>query len=610
MLADRVNDGTSDFSGKFFRMTADVSVSEMVGTSDSRFAGTFDGDGKTLTVNIESDYGAAPFRYIKDATIRNLVVSGSVTGSNYHAGGLVGFADGTSDITNCRVSTNLSVSTLGGGIVGHASTSTLNMSGCVYDGTITNTADNVTDANRSVGGLVGWCDIATFTFTDCLFNGIYEKGTSNVEFHPIAVQSSGQSRTCTVTNTYYTVAPDDDNDGSNNIVTNDAKYAYTVESITDGLTLDYSPSGASTDYGYNGIVAYSFGLLYSPSRGSGGLYTAATTNVSFTPEADQEVTNLAVFKKGDHDTPVAFTSNGDGSYTMTMPAYDVEVQSGFTPSTVTLYDGSNDPTNAATIGEYHGHYADVTISERTLWKDGSWNTLCLPFDVSAEQIAIGDHPLYGATIMELDVENKWSMVNGQWSIDNENGDHQTGFASDGTLYLYFKDASEIKAGKPYIVKWATTGSNIVSPEFLFSKIRGSVPDYVESTDGKVSFIGNFDPVTLDGGDKSSLFLGAGNTLYYPSGAMTIGAFRAYFHVDLSTSPSGVGGAIRAFSLHFGEEEETGINSLTPGPSPIGEGSIYTLDGRKLNSHLSPLTPHHSPRKKGIYIYNGNKVVIK
>ena len=65
-------------------------------------------------------------------------------------------------------------------------------------------------------------------------------------------------------------------------------------------------------------------------------------------------------------------------------------------------------------------------------------------------------------------------------------------------------------------------------------------------------------------------------------------------------------------LHLGNEEAgarakvlkiagdvTGISSLTPDPSPKGEGSIYTLDGRKV---VNPV--------KGIYIQNGKKVIIK
>jgi hypothetical protein len=43
---------------------------------------------------------------------------------------------------------------------------------------------------------------------------------------------------------------------------------------------------------------------------------------------------------------------------------------------------------------------DVTLADRTLFKDGAWNTLCLPFDLSS----LTGTPLEGATLMELDTE--------------------------------------------------------------------------------------------------------------------------------------------------------------------------------------------------------------
>ena len=43
-------------------------------------------------------------------------------------------------------------------------------------------------------------------------------------------------------------------------------------------------------------------------------------------------------------------------------------------------------------------------------------------------------------------------------------------------------------------------------------------------------------------------------------------------------------------------------SLTPNPSPKGEGSgyWYSIDGRKLSG---------KPTKKGLYIHNGKKIVM-
>lgn len=53
LLSRRVGEGNT-YSGKFFRLTADISVDTMVGTSDHPFSGHFDGNHKTLTVNYDS----------------------------------------------------------------------------------------------------------------------------------------------------------------------------------------------------------------------------------------------------------------------------------------------------------------------------------------------------------------------------------------------------------------------------------------------------------------------------------------------------------------------------------------------------------------------------
>ena len=60
-----------------------------------------------------------------------------------------------------------------------------------------------------------------------------------------------------------------------------------------------------------------------------------------------------------------------------------------------------------------------------------------------------------------------------------------------------------------------------------------------------------------------------------------------------------GSNAKEIMLLWDDKEATGIESLTPGPSPMGEESIYNLNGQKL---LSPL--------KGINIINGRKVIVK
>ena len=60
-----------------------------------------------------------------------------------------------------------------------------------------------------------------------------------------------------------------------------------------------------------------------------------------------------------------------------------------------------------------------------------------------------------------------------------------------------------------------------------------------------------------------------------------------------------GSNAKEITLLWDEGEATGIEGLTPTPSPKGEGSIYNLNGQKLSAPL-----------KGINIINGRKVIVK
>ena len=171
------------------------------------------------------------------------------------------------------------------------------------------------------------------------------------------------------------------------------------------------------------------------------------------------------------------------------------------------------------------YFSFIDLAGRTLYKDGNWNTLCLPFDVNN----LNGTPLAGATVMELDRFDKWKMEDGQWIMDNENGTYQTGL--DGTtLYLFFKPAGSIVHGRPYIVKWETTGEPIENPVF---QVSGTDPEPwdVTSQDGKVQFNCIYDPTQLPNDDKSNLCIGTDSQLYWPSSDETLNALRFYLHVD-------------------------------------------------------------------------------
>lgn len=229
---------------------------------------------------------------------------------------------------------------------------------------------------------------------------------------------------------------------------------------------------------------------------------------------------------------------------------------------------ADDADNSTALTTYQSAANDVTFSGRTLYRNGEWNTLCLPFDVAS---LVGT-PLEGATIRPLTNASLTST----------------------TLTLTFGAAvSAITAGTPYIVKWETTADNLTNPTFEGVTISSTAPPTVSfgTGDSQVQFIGTYAPASLTKDDQTNRYLGSGNKLYYPTtDGFNVNSFRAYFKLGSV--------AASAPMIEISFDETTGVRfHLSNGAN----GTYYTLDGRQLNS---------KPATKGIYIHNGKKVIIK
>ena len=150
MLSVNVAKG-QNYSGQYVKLTADIEITDVVGVYEGKpFSGTFLGEGHTLTANIRNTDsgkgGIAPFRYVKDATIRDVTVGGTIESNGRHATGLVGFADGTNLIEGCTVNVTLNISTdYAGGIVGHGLASATTIRNCVFAGIFNNVGGNPTN---------------------------------------------------------------------------------------------------------------------------------------------------------------------------------------------------------------------------------------------------------------------------------------------------------------------------------------------------------------------------------------------------------------------------------------------------------------------------------
>ena len=166
-FCDKVNQGQT-FEGKTIKLMADITVSDWTPIGQkggTKFNGTFDGNGKTVTINgiannLDTAFGgyAAFFGAVKDATIQNLTVAGTISGKD--VAGIIGKGENTI-LTNCH--NKAMITSTGGKAAGIAASFGGSLTNCTNSGAVT------TSAEQPAGGLVAWC--STSTITECQNSG-------------------------------------------------------------------------------------------------------------------------------------------------------------------------------------------------------------------------------------------------------------------------------------------------------------------------------------------------------------------------------------------------------------------------------------------------------
>jgi hypothetical protein len=216
------------------------------------------------------------------------------------------------------------------------------------------------------------------------------------------------------------------------------------------------------------------------------------------------------------------------------------------------------------------------LYDRKLYKDGDWNTICLPFELT-----IAGSTLDGAEARTL-TESAFS---------------------NGSLTLNFSDpVTTIEAGKPYIIRWNKADGyvdddehNIVNPVFNSVKIDKTYRD-VETT--CVDFLSVYNHKSVKEDNHSVLLVGANNQLFWPKENATLGACRAYFKLKNGLTA----GEVATARMNFDEGTQTVMgHTEIMEITEKADAAWYTLDGRKLEG---------KPTAKGLYIYKGIKRVVK
>lgn len=205
--------------------------------------------------------------------------------------------------------------------------------------------------------------------------------------------------------------------------------------------------------------------------------------------------------------------------------------------------------------------SDITLN-RTLVAD-KWNTLCVPFAISEEEIK--------ANFGEGTLVEKFEAVNGNT--------------------VNFADATSIEAGVPYLIKPTVAGTTYT---FYGKEVSADAPKTEGNAD--VTFQGIYLPtdITNNGTVKAAGVTEGGKVLFVNPGSQTK-AFRCFFTISDNAS---ITPAMLKISI---KGVETAINSIVMDNSNATDNAVYNLQGQRVNGNS--LT-------KGIYIKNGKKFAVK
>lgn len=343
---------------------------------------------------------------------------------------------------------------------------------------------------------------------------------------------------------------------NNHVETKDFDYDATSTDSFNGWKLIGNP------FTCTGYITYSEDATFYKLNAAGTGFDAYENAVALAPGEGAFMRVTASGTITYSSEPLSVEPVAAGSFfNLVLPAHGEETDQDADPTILIFADNAD---NTSDINAYNGQTINVQLTGRTLYKDDSWNTICLPFDVT-----IAGSPLDGATVMELNTTSS--------------------SLTESTLTLKFDEVSAIEAGKPYLIKWAS-GTNLTEEDLVFNSVeikKDLVPAVVGSN--VITFSGNYAPVQFEAGDKNILYVGANNQLYYPSAEVTMNAFRAYFQVDDSS-------LIKHFALKFSGDDATAIETIANGQQTT-EGAIYNVAGQRLNK-----------AQKGVNIVNGKKIL--
>ena len=121
-FAKIVNEGADSFEGKTIKLMGDIDLSDNqwlpVGTSDKKFAGTFDGNGKTISnMTIEAEYAAFIAYTDNNASIKNITFENVNVNSTKYAAGVVCNVGSNNTFESIEVSGKITATSYAAGVI-------------------------------------------------------------------------------------------------------------------------------------------------------------------------------------------------------------------------------------------------------------------------------------------------------------------------------------------------------------------------------------------------------------------------------------------------------------------------------------------------------------
>lgn len=221
---------------------------------------------------------------------------------------------------------------------------------------------------------------------------------------------------------------------------------------------------------------------------------------------------------------------------------------------------------------------EVIVKVKRTIKAGEWNTICLPFSMTAEQV----YEVFGEDVQLMEF------------IEYEAADDLT------SINVIFDEAYLAEDGffanYPYLIKTAKDISEFTVKAIIEPDEENAIVEFTNGRNGSGKKVYGTFYGTLKSGKtipEYCLFLSA-NKFYYSSGKTPIMGFRGYFEfVDILSS---VENAATSITLRQGEET-TSLKMLENGV--VTEDKIYDLQGRIVENPSN-----------GIYIINNKKIIIR